>query len=239
MTDKVQKIREEVKKLHGNPYYMMAVKDTLAIIDSLQEKPSKFDAAIQEGDDVRYNEDLGCRVNLSQLKRGAKKEEPVSKEIGNYDHKAAMESLYPELKEESVSDDFEMALAEMIDKAQTSVVEPWVVAAQWKDELIKLAKSEKPVSEDLEEASKEWLSPQLDKSYANYGEAKMMELTHFDGYAMLDAIDFGANWQKEHLMAKAVETTFNVSLPSGLYDKLWIKGCKDWDKLLVIKKDEL
>ena len=50
--------------------------------------------------------------------------------------------------------------------------------------------------EDLEEASKEWLRQQLDKSYANYGEAKMMELTHFDGYAMLDAIEFGAEWQK-------------------------------------------
>lgn len=56
---------------------------------------------------------------------------------------------------------------------------------------------EKPVSEDLEEASKEWLRPQLDKSYANYGEVKMMELTHFDGYAMLDAIEFGAQWQQE------------------------------------------
>jgi hypothetical protein len=54
----------------------------------------------------------------------------------------------------------------------------------------------KPVSEELEKASKEWLSPQLDKSYANYGETKQMELTHFDGYAMLDAIEFGAKWQK-------------------------------------------
>ena len=58
------------------------------------------------------------------------------------------------------------------------------------------ALQEEPVSKDLEVASKEWLSSQLDKSYANYGEAKMMELTHFDGYAMLDAIEFGANWQK-------------------------------------------
>ena len=63
------------------------------------------------------------------------------------------------------------------------------------EEFIK-ASQEEPVSKDLEVASKEWLSSQLDKSYANYGEAKMMELTHFDGYAMLDAIEFGANWQK-------------------------------------------
>jgi hypothetical protein len=59
------------------------------------------------------------------------------------------------------------------------------------------ALQEEPVSEDLEEASKEWLAPQLDNSYAGYGEAKMMELTRFDGYAMIDAIEFGANWQKE------------------------------------------
>ena len=52
-----------------------------------------------------------------------------------------------ECKEEPVNKDFEMALAEMIDKAQKCVVEPLVVAAQWKDELIKLAKSEEPVSE--------------------------------------------------------------------------------------------
>jgi hypothetical protein len=56
---------------------------------------------------------------------------------------------------------------------------------------------DKPVSEDLEEASKKWLIPKLDKSYTIYGEEKMMELTRFDGYAMLDAIVFGANWQKQ------------------------------------------
>jgi len=62
---------------------------------------------------------------------------------------------------------------------------------------------EEPVSNGLEEASKEWLRPQLDKSYANYGETKMMELTHFDGYAMLDAIEFGAKWQKSNLWKPA------------------------------------
>ena len=55
-----------------------AYNEVLSILDSLQGEPSKFDAAIQEGDDVRHNEDLGCRVNLSQLKRVAKKEEPAS-----------------------------------------------------------------------------------------------------------------------------------------------------------------
>ena len=61
---------------------------------------------------------------------------------------------------------------------------------------------EEPVSKDLEEASKEWLRPRLDMSYINYGEGKMMELTHFDGYSMLDAIEFGANWQEEQMLVK-------------------------------------
>jgi len=67
------------------------------------------------------------------------------------------------------------------------------------------AMHEEPVSEDLEEASKGWLIPQLDKSYASYGENTMMELTHFDGYAMLDAIEFGAQWQKQQLIKSAVK----------------------------------
>ena len=61
------------------------------------------------------------------------------------------------------------------------------------------ALQEEPVSEDLQKASEEWLAKQLDKSYAKYGERKMMELSHFDGYSMLDAIEFGVQWQKEHL----------------------------------------
>lgn len=37
----------------------------------------QFDEHIQPGDEVIYNEDLGCRVNLSQLKRVAKKSDYV------------------------------------------------------------------------------------------------------------------------------------------------------------------
>ena len=108
---------------------------------------------------------------------------------------------------------------------------------------------QEPVSEDLEEASKEWLRPQLDKSYANYGEAKMMELTHFDGYAMLDAIEFGAKWQKEQIMEKAIDGVITFDY-YGDNDKTY--GCiaqdsfcledfglKDRDKVkvIVIKED--
>jgi hypothetical protein len=61
----------------------------------------------------------------------------------------------------------------------------------------------------LEEAAREWLKPKLDKSYINYGESKMMELTHFDGYAMLDATEFGAQWQKEQMITKACNYLFS------------------------------
>lgn len=54
--------------------------------------------------------------------------------------------------------------------------------------------------QDLEEASRKWLEPQLDKYFECYGEGKMMELTKFDGYAMLEAVEFGANWKREQLI---------------------------------------
>lgn len=81
-----------------------------------------------------------------------------------------------------------------------------------------------PVSEGLEEASKEWLRPQLDKSYANYGEVKMMELTHFDGYAMIDAIEFGAQWQKEQFKKECTDLCNGIATAKGIavamaYDK--------------------
>ena len=94
------------------------------------------------------------------------------------------------LQEEPVSNsDWLTELQEKLDNATPEQLEELWNKYNGVDE-------EEPVSEDLEEASRGWLIPQLDKPYANYGEVKMMELTHFDGYAMLDAIEFGANWQK-------------------------------------------
>ena len=85
-----------------------------------------------------------------------------------------------------------------------------------------------PVSEELEEAADEY-APDFSDSIASKAAVN----------AVRDAFKAGAQWYKEQMMAKAVETTFNVSLPSSLYDKFWIKGCKEGNKLLVIKKDEL
>ena len=93
------------------------------------------------------------------------------------------------------------------------------------NELLSLIDSmqEEPISEDLENAG------------------KMMELTRFDGYAMLDAIEFGAKWQKDHLMKDAVnarcfgfqsgEALFSIKLPADKY----LVGSEI--KVVIIKED--
>ena len=60
MTDKVQKIRKEVERLHGNPYYMMAVKDVLEILDMQEEPVSEDleDASRNYADDEEYGDDI-------------------------------------------------------------------------------------------------------------------------------------------------------------------------------------
>lgn len=92
-----------------------------------------------------------------------------------------------------------------VDKNETAIanahhrMETLLVATQQDVSYLLEHLQEKPVNENMEKTAKEWLLPQLDKSYENYGETKMMELTHFDGYAMLDAIEFGAFWQRNHV----------------------------------------
>lgn len=153
MTDKVQKIRKEVEKLHGNPYYMMAVKDILKILD-MQEEPVNGgleEAAFDYAETCKYEggEKLLC---VEHFKAGVK-----------------------------------------------------------------------------------WQKEQFEKDYTNLCNG----IATVKGLAVAMTYNKGVADTKEQMIEKAVETTFNVSLPSSLYDKLWIKGCKEGDKLLVIKKEEL
>ena len=59
--EKLRKTMEEYHKFIIHEYHK-------------KEPKSKFEQSIQEGDNIIYNEDLGCRVNLSQLERVAKKD---------------------------------------------------------------------------------------------------------------------------------------------------------------------
>ena len=113
-------------------------------------------------------------------------------------------------KEEPVSEELEVEVKKLWEEINTghnySIIDSYnqfyglcLDIAEWQKQ-----KDSIPVSEDLEEAGKGWLKPQLDKSYANYGEAKMMELTHFDGYAMLDAIEYGIEYGKQQMLKNAV-----------------------------------
>lgn len=115
-----------------------------------------------------------------------------------------------------------------------------------------ISKQEEPVSEDLEDVC-EQLAENARKHKAETSSPFFCPTDYKQG-----VID-GAKWQKEQMQStielaedhamlagmnkmeqeilkQAVETTFNVSLPWGVYDKLKAKGCKNGDKLLIIKK---
>lgn len=49
---------------------------------------------------------------------------------------------------------------------------------------------------DVEEAAMEYVRPKLSKDYVEYGERKQMQLTRFDGYDILEAIEFGAEYER-------------------------------------------
>lgn len=96
-------------------------------------------------------------------------------------------SFIDSLQEEPVYTDFTKALAECIHQAQYNVVDPMVLAETWKDELIKLAKSKEPVSEDLEDYINE-----ISKQFPEVSFAKLSRI----------AVRV-AKWQKEHLWKPA------------------------------------
>lgn len=53
-----------------------------------------------------------------------------------------------------------------------------------------------PIPSDVEEAAMEYIRPKLSKDYVEYGERKQMQLTRFDGYDILEAIEFGAEYER-------------------------------------------
>lgn len=94
---------------------------------------------------------------------------------------------------------------------------------------------DEPMSEDLEEAGRKWLKPQLEEFYMNYGEDKAIELTRFSGYNMLDAIEFGANWQLQQMMKNAICTTMQEDDCGDIVPTIANqKGFKVGDKVKVI-----
>jgi hypothetical protein len=120
-------------------------------------------------------------------------------------------------------DDFTKALAECINQTQYAVVDPMAHAEIWKDELIKLAKSEEPVSEDLEHAVNAYIgyAPEVDESSSTYGKRQ--------------AFKAGANWQKQQMMAKAVDAA--VHIDAGGYPYIPQMELYDYDKDIPLAKE--
>ena len=98
-------------------------------------------------------------------------------------------SFIDSMQEEPVSDDFTKALAECIHQAQGNVFDPLVHAEIWKDELIKLAKSEEPVSEELEEAIGQSFIYHENRG-DDFRSDKQIETAYRYGF------ETGAKWQK-------------------------------------------
>jgi len=111
-------------------------------------------------------------------------------EVRGYDIEMANDLLtfMDSIPNEPVSD-FEMALTEMIDKAQKCVVEPWAVAAQWKDYLVELAKSEEPVSEELEKIVEEITEPTILNAYGTKELARRLRNTVIYGTSVSKELD--------------------------------------------------
>jgi len=237
----------------GKMCYNQALQDAQIVIDSLQEEPKECMYSKENyTDEDRKTLCEGCEEEC----RFNKKEEPVSMwHDVSEEPKPNMELICVGQYENP------LVLSSNSDSFKSLDISKWA----YFNDLLNLSNVqrtvknlEEPVSEDLEEASKEWLRPQLDKSYANYGETKMMELTHFDGYAMLDAIEFGAKWQKEQdketielaedhamlagmekmkeeLMAKAVEVT--VHIEAGNYPYIPQMELYDYDNDVPLAKE--
>jgi hypothetical protein len=150
-----------------------AYNEVLAILDTMQEEPVSEDleeAAHKYANIRMSNYETAFYAFMSGAKWQKAKDEFTTEDLGEYINELSKQ--FPE-----------------VSFAKLSRIA--VRVAKWQKQKYSI------VGEDFEKASEEWIRPQLDKSYADYGETKMMELTRFDGYAMLDAIEFCAKWKEQ------------------------------------------
>lgn len=232
MTDKekLDKLVAEIKKLRKE------VKDNIAELGN------------SESERIGLFKDLEIYDNILSFNDSIQEEPQVEESAKTQHIKEMCKENGDSLTQEPVNKDFEMALTEMIDKAQKCVVEPWVVAAQWKDELIKLAKSEEPVNEDFKIALEKKVREAQDWTYIEEEGCECPLSEEFGAYDLEEFARWGANWQKEKLLAKAVDAV--VKIDAGgypyvdrtieLYDydkNIPLAKCGDKVKILVIKEE--
>lgn len=192
MTDK-EKLKAEIVSIRNDkksilkfrqyPFFILTLMKVcdylLSFIDSMQEEPVSDSETVEA-----QNKEVYMKPHS----------EPIYLGIGGIPINAP-KCLCKEECEYSKSDDFIKSLAECIHQAQGSVVDPMVFAELWKDELIKLAKSEEPVSEDLKEAANDYAVT----VYNNYlDNPKAFENKDADTLNE-DAFKAGAKWQKQQI----------------------------------------
>lgn len=207
-TDWLQEFQERLDSLSKEDFEKVWAKYKLREEGSVNydKLNTMLDDALAKETKESLNERLGKKDFRERYKRIAQSESFKKAHEG-----ISIGDVVPVECEEPVNNDFEMALAEMIYKAQTSVVEPLVIAAQWKDELIKLAKSEESVNDDLEEAARNI----RDRLYLEEGKRDEFGNPYFLQNTILKAVIMGAQWQKEQLLAKAVDVTIAIPYPNG------------------------
>ena len=174
--------------------------------------PNDFDKHIRQGDEIIVDED-GARVNISQLKRVAKKRDRVSDELKEAaekyaDHTLAM--IDPEFAETNYNRHTKMKLSEF---NGLDIEVAFIDGAKWQKE-----KSKKDISEAI------------DNSWAqgyNRGNAKMKE------QMMKNVISDGS----EHSdWLGLYEGVWQKIVDLGLTE-LSYKGNGDKVKLIIIKED--
>ena len=208
MTDKVQKIREEVEKLHGNPYYMMAVKDVLEILDMQEEPVSEVwhDARKEPNDMGHCLIFYGCKESVGHYLHY----EPV---LYNKREKMFVTSSFPHptgYKVEQKSFDGG-CVAEVYqyrrDRISISDITQWCYLSDLHklSNVDKIGKDwkEKPVSEGLENIA---------ENYA-YNKAPSIGAENTE---IVEAFKAGAQWQKEQFEKDYTNLCNGIATVKGL-----------------------
>lgn len=226
MTDKVQKIKDWIKtrKLctmdeHMKFYCKEAESDynllcsIEKILDSI-EGESVSDEQVKESAKVKHINEM-CKENGNSLTQ-----EPVSEDIQKVGSLKSLE-YYPEKK---TTNKTSKGVFDANIPRRKAYQRGFKDGAHAHKELI----ANKPVSEDLEEAIGEYCSnPDNFATWIGGDETDDIRL-------IIKAIEFGAQWKEQQLMAKAVKVNISnasiVSLPVNC-------DLKVGDKVLIIKED--
>lgn len=229
MTDKVQRIRNEIKRLknqymsYADDFHSLGMEDKrdhYAVLASVMEAILNFIDTMQEEPETKFK--IGDRVKI----KGRTAKGDVITNI----YQAEDGNTYFEFENsDDAPADCDWELVEepkkcMFIKEEFSEEDRKILCEDCEEEC-EYANKEEPVSEDLEEAGKQYL------------ERSNPDRVH----QITNAFKAGAEWQKEQIMAKAINTkaSFTMSVPSICISLPLGVNVGDKVKVIVIKENEL